>query len=281
MNAAMEGIAETQPKLPRPFLELSSCFTDLSHLAAAESAREAVAASTFRAVAQLLRSTSEEEDAKDVENVKDSMDCLRRPPRFMAGITGICVEPRAIAAKLTGLRLQELSGASAEGKASWMALVQRELEKDACPEARREEVIACLRPPRPKAMRQERRIEAPLQEARTMGNTSMPAPMLGPSPAPLEPREARSPETDCHWSLDGSRPMTAACADSEASTRCATAEKATVVTKVEMQLPPVPQDAKRKKGRSKSDSKSMDVPIRMLSAIYSSQHRRRFKFAIA
>ena len=25
-----------------------------------------------------------------------------------------------------------------------------------------------------------------------------------------------SPETDCHWSLDGSRPMTAACADSEA-----------------------------------------------------------------
>ena len=25
-----------------------------------------------------------------------------------------------------------------------------------------------------------------------------------------------SPETDCHWSLDGSRPITAACADSEA-----------------------------------------------------------------
>eukprot|EP00435_Cladocopium_sp_Y103_P046357 s892_g13.t1 len=52
--------------------------------------------------------------------------------------------------KLQRLRLQELSGASAEGKASWIALVQRELEKDACPEARRPEVIACLRPPKAK-----------------------------------------------------------------------------------------------------------------------------------
>eukprot|EP00435_Cladocopium_sp_Y103_P013242 s892_g3.t1 len=43
-----------------------------------------------------------------------------------------------------------------------------------------------------------------------------------------------------------------------------------------------PQRQRRKRRRrSKSDSKSMDVPIRMLSAIYSSQHRRRFKFAIA
>eukprot|EP00913_Durusdinium_trenchii_P021145 g19868.t1 len=49
------------PRLPRPFLELSSCFTDLSHLAAAESARQVVAASTFRAVAHLLRSSSEVE----------------------------------------------------------------------------------------------------------------------------------------------------------------------------------------------------------------------------
>lgn len=228
-------------------------------------------------MAQLLRSTSEE-DAKE-ENVMDYP--IGRPPRFLTGITGItgiCVEPRAIAAKLTGLRLQELSGTSAEGKASWMALVQRELEKDACPEARRPEVIACLRPPNAK-MRQERRLAAPFQEA-PMENSSM-----VPLPEPIqEPREARSPETDCLWSQldDGSRPMTALtapCADSEASTRCATAEKA--VTKVEMQLPPVPQDAKRKKGRSKSDSKSMDVPIRMLSAIYSSQQRRRLKLAVA
>lgn len=263
-------------KLPRPFLELENCFTDLSHLAAAESAHQVVAASTFRAVAHLLRNSSEETEAQEVEEVENVADVRpQRPPGLM--VKGVCVQPRAIAAKLRGLR-QQLAGDSAEGKAPWIALVQHELEKDACPEAHRPEVIECLRPP--KMRLQERRTgaakEAPASRTQVSGTIAT-AP-LEPSPA-QDPREVRSPETDCHWSLDdGSRPMTAACADSEASTRCATAEKATVVaTKVEIQLPPVPQGGDGKTGRSKSDSKSMEVPILMLSAIYARQRRPKFR----